>query len=284
MGGGPLEIVDYDRGRSAVRIADSHRDLLDGREDRYWRESVEWEAIRSVADRHDAQALYHAGDIGVDDPLSYLDGRGFDLVRFTPGDHDDVSAGSPVRRGTVVAEDVMDWTVADGAREYRVAMGHDPADKFNIRLETPASTDPALRDPTGDLYDLVIAGHVHFSRQDMLNDTTVVDYAGALGRDNHADGITVNRSFVDGMWNAFPSELQETVPPPERSLAVIRFFRGITIYRYDAEELARTYHDTGDIAGVQPDSVFHAPAGRDSRAESDKPLDEGHGVATPAAD
>ncbi|MDY6769602.1 MAG: hypothetical protein SVU88_01380 [Candidatus Nanohaloarchaea archaeon] len=283
MGGGPLEIADYDRGHSAVRIADSHRDLVDRTADQYWREAVEWDAIRSVADRHGADVMYHAGDIDMDDPLRYLDGKGFDLVRYAPGDHDDVPGTSPARRGSVVAADVMEWTVDDGVREYRAAMAHDP-DAFNLRLETPASTDPALRDAEGDLYDLVVTGHAHFPRQDMLNDTTAVDYAGALGRINHADGIAVDRSFVDRMWNAFPPELQEEVPPPDRSFAVIRFFRGITVYRYDADELAQAYHATGDIRGVEPDSIFYAPAGRDRRRTSDKPVDERPGVAAAPAD
>ncbi|MDY6776738.1 MAG: hypothetical protein SVQ76_01370 [Candidatus Nanohaloarchaea archaeon] len=256
MGGGPLDAADYSRGHSALRIADSHRYEVDESE-AYWRKDVEAEILRHVADRHDAEVMYHAGDEGGWKELEYLKGLGFDMIRFTPGNHDKVDAEDAWGDG-VVAEEFMEWPVVEGGRRYNVAMAHDPTD-FRIGLETPASTDDALKTEEGDFYDLIITGDSHFPRHHRINSRTVADHAGALGRIYDADGEEVEHFFPDHrMLSEFPEKLRGEVPRPERSFSVVRFWNGITIYRYDAEELAEAYHyDHLEMGDIGPESVFY---------------------------
>lgn len=251
MGGGPARVTDYSLGHSAVRIADTHRPVED--KYRFWRWDVEEEVVRHVADRHDADVLYHAGDeVG---PLDYVRDLGFDLVRIVKGDHDPWDPDE-VHGDGVVAGEMMEWPV-EVDRTYRAAMAHDPRD-FNMRVEREASTDDALVDDDGRPYDLVIMGHGHFSRQQRINEHTIADHAGPMGKHNHAAGRDVDRSFaVRRFWDEFPRDLQERVSAPERSFAVHRFWNGITTYRYDADELAEAYVDEERaMADVGPESVM----------------------------
>lgn len=262
MGGGPARATDYSRGHSALRIADSHRHEVDSTH-AYWRKDVEAEVIRAVADRHDADVLYHAGDEGGAAEMEYVRDLGFDLVRFTPGNHDTVAPEDVESDGTILAGEVLEWEVSVD-RDYTVAMAHDPR-TFDIRLETQRSTADSLFDDAGEPYDLVITAHGHFSRQHMINPWTAVDHAGALKKNYTADGLEPERSFVvRRFWDEFPRDLQEEVSPPERSLAVHRFWNGITTYRYDAEELAEAYvAEDRAIGDVEPESVAYFDPGRD---------------------
>ncbi len=263
MGGGPASATDYSRGHSAVRISDSHRHEVD-RKQGYWRNDVEAAIIRHVADRHDADELYAAGDEGGGSAVRYLRDLGFDTVRIARGNHDTWEPAAVDDGETVIADDRLEWEVDDGERTYTVGMAHRPT-RFGIRLGTDAAAGTDLRSLDGDLYDLVITGHSHFPRHHRLNPRTVADHAGSLKEnylENHESaGISPDRSFAARrFWDVFPRDLRDQVPLPDRSFAVHRFYRGITTYRYDAEELAEAYvEEDMDIADVEPDSVSYFP-------------------------
>lgn len=266
MGGGPASATDYSRGYSAVRISDSHRHEID-RKHGYWRNDVEKEVITHLADRHDADALYAAGDEGGGQAIRYLRDLGLDTVRVARGNHD---TWEPAAVGDdLIAGDRLEWAVDDGDRTYTVAMAHKPS-MFDIRLGTGSSTGAALRTDAGDLYDMIITGHSHFPRHHRLNPRTVADHAGSLKEnylENHESaGIVPHRTFaVPRFWDEFPRDLRDQVPLPDRSLAVHRFYDGITTYRYDAEELAKAHVDEdAAMDDVEPEAVFYFPPAGDA--------------------
>lgn len=262
MGGGPTRAIDYSRGHSALRIADSHRYEVDEKHG-YWRNEVEGAVLRHVADRHEADVAYDVGDEGGLAELDYVCDLGFDVVRYVPGNHDSVSAETAHgHRGTVIADDVMAWRVSDGSSEYRVAMAHDPR-RFGLRLGTDTSTHQELYADDGDLYDLVITGHSHFPRHHQINHRTVADHAGSLKRNFDPDDVEPERAFASPrFYNSFPDPLRAEIPQPDRSFAVITFDSGITIHRYDADELAEAYVEPdSDIDDVGPDAEFFFDTG-----------------------
>lgn len=243
-------------------MGDSHRYQVD-RKHGYWRNDVEGAIIGHVADRHDADVAYVTGDEGDLADLDYICDLGFDIVRYVPGNHDRVTAETAHgHRGTVIADEVMEWRVSDGHREYRAAMAHDPRE-FGLRLGTDTSTHTDLHATDGDLYDLVITGHSHFPRHHRLNPRTIADHAGSLKRNFDPEDVEPERAFATPrFYNSFPDPLREEIPPPDRSFAVITFDSGITIHRYDADELAEAYveQDT-DMSGVGPDAEFFFDTG-----------------------
>lgn len=270
MGGGPADATDYARGYSAVRISDSHRHEVD-RKHGYWRNEVEREVLRYIADRHDADDLYVAGDEGGGSAARYLRDLGFDTVLLARGNHDTWDPAAVDDGDRLIAGDRLEWEVDDGRRTYRLAMAHKPT-VFDIRLGTKTSRADALHTDAGELYDMIITGHSHVPHHHRLNPRTVADHAGSL-KQNYLEnrksaGIAPHRSFaVPRFWDRFPRALRDQVPLPDRSFAVHRFHDGITTYRYDMQELATAaVEDVLDMEDVEPESVFYFPPPADDTA------------------
>lgn len=258
MGGGPNHVKDYSLGHSAVRTADGHRFQLEDK-DLYWREDVESEIIKHIAERHGAEHHYNTGDEGGSRALAHLQNLDFDLTFFALGNHDSVEP-EDVEEEDVIAGEVMEWAVEEGGREYRVAMAHSP-DDFGMKLGTEEYTGRELLSEDGDFYDLVITGDSHLPYHHRLNPKTVADKAGSISETYPQREHSVEHFFPDRrLLEEFPDQLRDEIPVPDRSFAVIRFWNGITIYRYDAEELSEAYHyEDREMEDVEPESVFSFP-------------------------